>query len=369
MRGRPPPAPRAAGPSGAPPPDPSPPRHREWAGPCRGPRPCARRGGGGAPACSSAPPPPTPSRRRGSGLCQHLHHFGSPKCRPKPTQTSGTSAGVAARPLALAPRPAGRSCRRAPCALAVGAGAPRVSVECFRRVTSGDECGAPRGEGGAKCTASGVPREAFQPGDPAFPPISAPPRAPRPLFSPSGKGAEIRPEEDPPPLRAGMNWGEGNGPPGGGGRGKPPPGVHHPTRRNLEVLLKALRLGALPAGAQDLVAVRPGCHPRPRPPSAPPPPAAPGAGPDAATRGASRRGPAEAPGAARRRADVPRSPGRGDRGSFPQKNGAGGLLPPGGGPGKGGGGGGAPPLHPAPSTPPHNPAPGPSLPSPAPSGP
>ena len=46
------------------------------------------------------------------------------------------------------------------------------------------ECGAPGGEGGAEFTASGVPREAFQPGDLAFPQISAP-RA-RPLFSPSG---------------------------------------------------------------------------------------------------------------------------------------------------------------------------------------
>ena len=38
----------------------------------------------------------------------------------------------------------------------------------------------------AEGTASGVPREAFQPGDLAFPQISAPARAPRPLFSPSG---------------------------------------------------------------------------------------------------------------------------------------------------------------------------------------
>lgn len=151
-----------------------------------------------------------------------------------------------------------------------------------------------------------------------------------------------------------MNWGEGNGPPGGGGRGKPPPGVHHPTRRNLEVLLKALRLGALPAGAQDLVAVRPGCHPRPRPPSAPPPPAAPGAGPDAATRGASRRGPAEAPGAARRRADVPRSPGRGDPGreASLKKTALAGFSPRGEGLGRAAAGGGSPPpprpLNPAP---------------------
>ena len=46
------------------------------------------------------------------------------------------------------------------------------------------------GEGGRNSrpefTASGVPQEAFQPGDLAFPQISGPPRAPRPLFSPSG---------------------------------------------------------------------------------------------------------------------------------------------------------------------------------------
>ena len=51
---------------------------------------------------------------------------------------------------------------------------------------SGGECGAPRGEGRAEFTASGVPREAFQPGDLALAPISAPARPPRPLFSPSG---------------------------------------------------------------------------------------------------------------------------------------------------------------------------------------
>ena len=42
------------------------------------------------------------------------------------------------------------------------------------------------GGGGLECTASGVPREAFQPGDLALPQILAPARAPRPLFSPSG---------------------------------------------------------------------------------------------------------------------------------------------------------------------------------------
>ena len=62
----------------------------------------------------------------------------------------------------------------------------------FRRVNSGGECGAPRG-GGPKFTASGVLREAFQPGDLAFPQISAPARAPRPLFSPSGNTPEDLP--------------------------------------------------------------------------------------------------------------------------------------------------------------------------------
>ena len=42
------------------------------------------------------------------------------------------------------------------------------------------------GGGGPECTASGVPREAFQPGDLDFPPISAPARAPCPLIAPSG---------------------------------------------------------------------------------------------------------------------------------------------------------------------------------------
>ena len=43
------------------------------------------------------------------------------------------------------------------------------------------------GGGGPEFTASGVPQEAFQPGDLAFPQIPAPARAPRPLFSPSRK--------------------------------------------------------------------------------------------------------------------------------------------------------------------------------------
>ena len=58
--------------------------------------------------------------------------------------------------------------------------------ECFRRVNSGGECGAPPGVGGRKARRQGVPQEAFQPGDLDFP-RSLPPRAPlAPLFSPSG---------------------------------------------------------------------------------------------------------------------------------------------------------------------------------------
>ena len=52
------------------------------------------------------------------------------------------------------------------------------------RVETGGECGRPRG-GGAKCTASGGPRETCWPGDPAFP-RPQPPRAPlAPCFTPS----------------------------------------------------------------------------------------------------------------------------------------------------------------------------------------
>ena len=46
-------------------------------------------------------------------------------------------------------------------------------------MNSGGECGAPRGKEG-RCTASGVPREAFQPGDLVFPQISAPRARPSP---------------------------------------------------------------------------------------------------------------------------------------------------------------------------------------------
>ena len=54
-------------------------------------------------------------------------------------------------------------------------------MECFRRVNSGGECGAPRGGRGGIHGVQGVPREAFQPGDLAFPPISSPARRTRPL--------------------------------------------------------------------------------------------------------------------------------------------------------------------------------------------
>ena len=60
-------------------------------------------------------------------------------------------------------------------------------------MNSGGECGAPRGEGGAEGTVSGVTGEAFQPVDLAVAQISAPARAPRPLFSrPSGTHASVR---------------------------------------------------------------------------------------------------------------------------------------------------------------------------------
>ena len=52
-------------------------------------------------------------------------------------------------------------------------------LECFRRVNSGGECGAPR-ERGRNLRRQGVPREALKPGDLAFLPISVPARAPRP---------------------------------------------------------------------------------------------------------------------------------------------------------------------------------------------
>ena len=69
-----------------------------------------------------------------------------------------------------------------------GAGSGSVSLQgsVSGGWTAGGEYGPPRGEGGPEFTASGVPREDFQPGDLAFPQISAPARAPRPLFSPSG---------------------------------------------------------------------------------------------------------------------------------------------------------------------------------------
>ena len=45
----------------------------------------------------------------------------------------------------------------------------------------------PSGEGGRNARRAGVPREAVQPGDLIFPQISAPARAPRPLFPPSAR--------------------------------------------------------------------------------------------------------------------------------------------------------------------------------------
>ena len=54
--------------------------------------------------------------------------------------------------------------------------------------TQRGQCDAPRGEeGDRKARRQGMPREAFQPGDLAFPQISAPARAPRPLLPPSAR--------------------------------------------------------------------------------------------------------------------------------------------------------------------------------------
>ena len=55
-------------------------------------------------------------------------------------------------------------------------------LECFRRVASGGECGAPRGQGGRNSRRSGVLRETFQPGDLTFPRSLPPARAPRGCF-------------------------------------------------------------------------------------------------------------------------------------------------------------------------------------------
>ena len=68
------------------------------------------------------------------------------------------------------------------------------------------------GRGGKwrKARRSGVPREAFQPGDLAFPQISAPARAPRPLFSPSGN-TPVKVGQ--PPVRPRVGWGRARGDP------------------------------------------------------------------------------------------------------------------------------------------------------------
>ena len=77
----------------------------------------------------------------------------------------GTSRGPA-RPTRARVRPA----RRVPSVSAARGGGS------LRGPAGADQRGrrALGGEGRAECTASGVPLEAFQPGDPAFPPISAP---------------------------------------------------------------------------------------------------------------------------------------------------------------------------------------------------
>ena len=63
------------------------------------------------------------------------------------------------------------------------------SSDCAVTTHSGGECGAPRGEGEWRdVQRAGVPREAFLPGNLAFPQISAPASAPHPLLSPSKEG-------------------------------------------------------------------------------------------------------------------------------------------------------------------------------------
>ena len=61
----------------------------------------------------------------------------------------------------------------------------RSPLECFRRVNSGGECGAPRGEGGRNSRRQGCPGRRSSPGT-WFPPRSLPPRAPLARFSPPG---------------------------------------------------------------------------------------------------------------------------------------------------------------------------------------
>ena len=91
-------------------------------------------------------------------------------------------------------------------------------MECFRRVNSGGECGAPREER-RNSRRQGVPREAFQPGDLEFPQISAPARGPRPLLSPSGNTPKLSEQTLMNEPDGGHSTGLSGPPPGGGEAG------------------------------------------------------------------------------------------------------------------------------------------------------
>ena len=111
------------------------------------------------------PRPPQP--------CRRVPRRRPGSVRPRPLHAARGAARAGPRPR---PRPRRRpiwSWRRLGGVLS-GEGEQRGRV---RRASGG---------GGAEFTASGVPQEAFQPGDLAFHEISTPTRAPRPLFSPPG---------------------------------------------------------------------------------------------------------------------------------------------------------------------------------------
>ena len=82
-------------------------------------------------------------------------------------------------------------------------GGPSTLVECFRRVNSGGECGAPRGEGGRNSRRPGDLGRLFSPGTWIFP-RSLPPRAPlAPCFHPPRKHSSLQPR---PKVALGQGW-------------------------------------------------------------------------------------------------------------------------------------------------------------------
>ena len=78
---------------------------------------------------------------------------------------------------------------------------------CCWRVNKGGRVRPASRGGGPECTASGVPREAFQPGDLAFPQISAPALPARPLFAPSRNTASSRKRRERLSERTPARWG------------------------------------------------------------------------------------------------------------------------------------------------------------------